>query len=199
VAARRFGNENAETRTDLLNVAEDIMRKDGYAALTSRHLGKEAGLSPQIVYYYFKTMDDLFVALFRRSEDYYLKTIESIKNSAKPIAGLWELSSNPARAVVIQELMALANHRKVLIALFSDFGRIIHAKQTEIIAQEIDAGRFESYGLPPAMIAATLEVAARGFAASASYDIPAHHEARDFILVLLKRNAEKPETELAGS
>jgi len=45
------------------------MLSEGYAAVTSRRVAAEAGLKPQLVHYYFRTMDDLFLALYRRRAD----------------------------------------------------------------------------------------------------------------------------------
>lgn len=189
MAARRFGTKNAETRTALLDVAEQIICESGYPAVTSRQLAKAAGLSPQIVYYYFKTMDELFIAMFSRSAEFYLASIDGAKASNQPLVELWELSCDTSRAIMIQELMALANHRKALKTLLSDFGRHYHEKQVEIINQEIADGHLDSRGIPPEIIAATLEVAARGFASGVDYDIPAHRQAQTFITDFLRNMA----------
>lgn len=177
----------------LLDKAEAIMRESGYAALSSRQLAKAAGLSPQIVYYYFKTMDDLFAAMFLRTADHYLRGLEAARESDEPLAALWELSCDTSRASVTQEFMALANHRKSLMGLLSDFGRTFHAKQTEIIQQQIAAGKFDPRGVPADMIAAMLEVAARGFASGGGYDIPAHRKAQAYIAEQLRGRRGHPE------
>jgi TetR/AcrR family transcriptional regulator len=191
MASRRFGNEGAETRAALLDLAEQMMSESGYAAVTSRQLGKAAGLSPQIVYYYFKTMDDLFVAVASRSAEYYLQAIERAKDSEEPLVFLWELSCDRSRAIVVQELMALANHRKILMGLLSDFGREYHLRQTKVIEQEIAAKRLDPLGVPAEIIAATLEVTARGFASGVGYDIPAHAKAQAYITDRLREMARK--------
>ena len=53
-------------RGALLDAAEQLMLEEGYAAVTSRRVAAQAGLKPQLVHYYFRTMDDLFLAVFRR-------------------------------------------------------------------------------------------------------------------------------------
>ena len=63
---RRIGTETSKTRAALLDAAEKLMLEEGYAAVTSRHVAAKAGLKPQLVHYYFRTMEDLFLALFRR-------------------------------------------------------------------------------------------------------------------------------------
>ena len=42
------------------------MLREGYAAVTSRRVASEAGIKPQLVHYYFRTMDDLFLEVYRR-------------------------------------------------------------------------------------------------------------------------------------
>ena len=42
------------------------MIEEGYAAVTSRRLANKAGLKPQLVHYYFRTMEELFLEVFRR-------------------------------------------------------------------------------------------------------------------------------------
>ena len=60
---RKIGGESSLTRTALLDAAEKLMRKEGYAAVTSRKLASVAKLTPQLVHYYFRTMDELYLAL----------------------------------------------------------------------------------------------------------------------------------------
>ena len=64
--SRRSTAEESEARTALLDAAEAIMLEDGYAAVTTRRIAKKAGLNSALVFYYFDTMDGLFIALFRR-------------------------------------------------------------------------------------------------------------------------------------
>ncbi len=65
--SRRIGGApDAKNRGVLLDAAEALMLEEGYAAVTSRRVADKAGLKPQLVHYYFRTMDDLFLAVFRR-------------------------------------------------------------------------------------------------------------------------------------
>src|SRR5277367_6720993 len=65
-SARRIGAPDAKNRGVLLDAAEQLMFQEGYAAVTSRRVAEKAALKPQLVHYYFRTMDDLFLAAFRR-------------------------------------------------------------------------------------------------------------------------------------
>ena len=68
-SARRIGAPDAKNRMVLLDAAEQLMIDEGYAAVTSRRVAEKAGLKPQLVHYYFRTMDDLFLEVFRRYAD----------------------------------------------------------------------------------------------------------------------------------
>jgi AcrR family transcriptional regulator len=65
-SVRRIGAPDAKNRGVLLDAAEQLMLEEGYAAVTSRRVAEKAALKPQLVHYYFRTMDDLFLAAFRR-------------------------------------------------------------------------------------------------------------------------------------
>src|ERR1700684_1721587 len=65
-SARRIGAPDAKNRSGLLDAAEQLMLEEGYAAVTSRRVAEKAALKPQLVHYYFRTMDELFLAAFRR-------------------------------------------------------------------------------------------------------------------------------------
>jgi AcrR family transcriptional regulator len=176
---------SSETRTVLLDAAERIMREQGYAALTSRQLGKAAGMSPQIVYYYFATMDDLFEAIFQRLADFFLTSIDVAARAENPLLALWRLSSDRSRAVIITEIIAAANHRKGLRMLISDFGVRYHARQTEIIGAALTSRGVELAGWTPSILAVVLENLARGFALGADFDIAAHVDAQAHVAAWL--------------
>ena len=65
-SARRIGAPDAKNRSVLIDAAEQLTLEEGYAAVTSRRVAEQAGLKPQLVHYYFRTMEELFLAVFRR-------------------------------------------------------------------------------------------------------------------------------------
>jgi AcrR family transcriptional regulator len=117
--ARRIGTETSKTRGVLLDAAERLMLEEGYAAVTSRRTAARAGLKPQLVHYYFRTMDDLFLALFRRRADQGLERQARALTSAQPLWSLWDLSRDPRGTALTMEFTALANHRKAIRAELS--------------------------------------------------------------------------------
>lgn len=128
-ASRRLGAPDAKNRVVLLNAAEELMREEGYAAVTSRRVAEKAGLKPQLVHYYFRTMDDLFLELFRRRAEQMLRLQRAALESPQPLWALWELNTDSGGTAMMMEFIALANHRKVLMAEMARYAEI-HRRQT---------------------------------------------------------------------
>ena len=90
------------------------MLDEGYAAVTSRRVAAEAGLKPQLVHYYFRTMDDLFLALFRRRADQGFERRARALLSDQPLWALWELSREPRGTALTMEFVALSKRSKAI-------------------------------------------------------------------------------------
>lgn len=141
---RRIGAPDARNRGVLLDAAERLMLEEGYAAVTSRRVAGRAGLKPQLVHYYFRTMDELFLELFRRRAEEGLRRQAEALSSPRPLRALWEFSTDPAAVALTVEFVALANHRKELRAEIARYAERFRHAQAEALAAL--AGR---YGIDP--------------------------------------------------
>ncbi len=65
MAARRGNVGDPTARSSLLDAAQQLMVEEGYAAVTARGVAAKANVNSALVFYYFETMDGLFIALFR--------------------------------------------------------------------------------------------------------------------------------------
>ncbi len=115
-ATRRIGTETSKTRAMLVDAAERLMVEEGYAAVTSRRVAAMAGVKPALVHYYFRTMDDLFLALFRTRAGQGLERQARALESAQPLWALWDYSRDPRGTALTMEFIAVANHRKAIRA-----------------------------------------------------------------------------------
>jgi AcrR family transcriptional regulator len=68
------------------------------------------------VYYYFPTMDELFLAVLRRGTEATLASQRRALSSDRPLHALWDLTIDPRGAGLLMEFMALGNHRKEIRA-----------------------------------------------------------------------------------
>jgi TetR/AcrR family transcriptional regulator len=140
--ARRIGAEDSATRAMLLDAAQALMVEEGYASVTSRKVAARAGLKPQLVHYYFLTMDDLFVALVRRGAEQTRERQAAALASDQPLWALWEMTTHPAGRTIITEVAALANHRKTLRAEIATLARALRDEQIAALSPVL-----EGYGV----------------------------------------------------
>lgn len=132
MARRKLGGDSA-TRAKIIAAAEAIMREKGYAFVTSRRVGAQADLNAPLVHYYFRTMDDLFLALFREVATRMEQKHSACVASAKPLSCLWALLSDPAELVIFNEFMALAHHSKIIQEEIVALGNRMRERQTKLL------------------------------------------------------------------
>ncbi|UXA06041.1 TetR/AcrR family transcriptional regulator [Mycobacterium sp. SMC-2] len=147
--ARRIGAPDAKNRGLLLDAAEQLMLEDGYAAVTSRRLAHKAGLKPQLVHYYFRTMEDLFLEVFRRRAEEGLQAQAQLLQSAQPLWALWRFGTDPAFTRISMEFMALANHRKEMRAEIAYYAERFREEQRQAVSAALQRYGAENEDVPP--------------------------------------------------
>jgi AcrR family transcriptional regulator len=130
---RRIGAVDSKTRALLVDGAEALLLEEGYAAVTSRRVAAKAGLKPQLVHYYFRSMDDLFLEVFRRRADENVARIERAIASDGSLRALWQLNADPRGARFNIEFVALANHRKAIRTEIARYAERFRAAQLEAV------------------------------------------------------------------
>jgi AcrR family transcriptional regulator len=148
-SSRRIGSKDSKTRAQLLDAAEHLMRAEGYAAVTSRRVAAEADLKPQLVHYYFRTMDDLFLELFRRRAEENVGRFERAVAEDGSLGNLWRLNADTRGAVFTLEFMALANHRKAIRAEIARYAERFRAAQIEALRTALAASGVDEEQFPP--------------------------------------------------
>jgi AcrR family transcriptional regulator len=185
-APRRARAASAEKRARLLDATEEIILREGYAAVSSRSVAARVGIQAPLVHYYFPTLDDLFVAVLRRRAERNVERMEAALASAEPLRAWWDLASDPRGAALLLELIAAANHRPALRAEVGDVAREIRRMQMRTLASLLADYGLDPDRFPPALIAAAMQGLAFGVVADevAGYDT-APDEARAAMTALL--------------
>jgi AcrR family transcriptional regulator len=189
--ARRVAGPNAKNRGVLLDAAEKLMLEEGYVAVTSRRVAAEAGLKPQLVHYYFRTMDDLFLEVFRRRATEGIERQTRALASENPLRALWEYSIDPRGTALTMEFMALANHRKVIRAEIGRYAEQFRAQQiatfAALLSQEPGTG-LNTDGLSPAVVSVLLTSLSRVLVMEEALGMSAGHaETAVFVEDLLRQ------------
>ena len=148
-SARRIGAPDAKNRMVLLDAAEQLLIEEGYAAVTSRRVAEKAGLKPQLVHYYFRTMDDLFLEVFRRYADQGMEAHRHALASPQPLWALWRFGINPAASRLTMEMAALANHRKALRAEMSRYAERFREDQRQVFVTVLERKGVLPAEVPP--------------------------------------------------
>ena len=126
---RRFGTEQSTTRAVILDAAEMVIIAEGYAAVTTRRVAERAGIKPPLVHYYYKTIDDLVIAVYRRGAEHSLQRHAEAMSRGDLLRALWEVNADPERTALALEFMAMANHRKIIREEIARYAEQIRAIQ----------------------------------------------------------------------
>lgn len=148
---RRLGAPDAKNRVVLLDAAEKLMIEEGYAAVTSRRIAEKADLKAQLVHYYFRTMDELFLGLFRRRAEQGMAAQALALESPQPLWALWRFMTDPGATRLTLEFMGLANHRKALHAEIAVYAQRAREQQTKALTTIL-----ERYGIDMSQVPAVV-------------------------------------------
>ena len=173
---RRVGAESSTTRTLILDTTEKLMVDEGYAAVTTRRVAAEAGLKAPLIHYYFPTTDDLFVAVYRRAAEQVFQRLDAALASEQPLRALWEFVSDPSRTTLAVELMALANHRKIIgheLAIYTERTRRRQAEALEVL---LKGSAIDSSLCPPIALTVLMVGVARALVMENSVGVSLGHE-----------------------
>lgn len=189
---RRIGAPDAKNRAALMDAAEQLMLEEGYAAVTSRRVAAKAGLKPQLVHYYFRTMDELFLEAFRRRAEEGVEHQERALASPQPLRELWAFSTDPAATALTMEYVALANHRKSLrdeIGRYAERMRVMQAEAMERLAERygVDLGEY-----PAPFLSALLTSLSRLVTMEKSLGMSVGHDETDEVVERFLRRFEGP-------
>lgn len=190
VSDRRRGGESSVMRAALVDAAEGLIREGGYPAVTARNLADRVNLKRQIVHYYFKSMDDLFIAVIQRNTERVKARLQEAMASKEPIRALQEVNRDPEQAILSMESNALANRRPAVRAEVARSTEELRELQTRILMTHL-----EQRGITPAMspIVATvlLTSLAQVLALEAAIDVSSGHaETYEFVDACLRAFAE---------
>jgi len=193
--ARRLGAKDSATRAQLVDAAERLMVEEGYASVTSRRLAAAAGLKPQLVHYYFRSMDDLFVEVFRRQAEADIRRFEEAVAGGVSLQTLWRMNNNARAAARTIEFVALANHRKAIRTEIARFAERFRVAQLDAIAKALDAAGIAETQLPPFVALLLMEGLAQVLGLEQMIGVTSgHDETLDFIERLLSGLPATPAT-----
>src|ERR1044072_6788245 len=92
-STRRIGSQTSATRDAILKAAVQVLQEVGAAGLTANSVAKKAGVKAHMVHYYFRSIDDLVLALVRQHGALGPKNTARAIASDEPLRALWEIET----------------------------------------------------------------------------------------------------------
>lgn len=179
----------SQSRMRLIEAAYALLGEEGHHAFSARRVAQHAGLKPQLVHYYFRSMEELIVAVFQRSNAAYFRLHDEALSSRHPVRALWALNSNMPEGRRMTEYVALSKIYPALRDAMRETGesfRLIQIEAMERIYAErgIDAGAI----VGPRGLVLLMSAVARNFVIEGEVGLTlAHEEVRGLIERLLDR------------
>ncbi len=129
-----MGPKGSEIWVSMLDAAEEILCEDGYGGLTSRNVAERIGVKQRLVYYYFRTMDELIVETFRRLAVREKERLSLALEGGHPLREVWNVYVETTDTRLVSEFMALANRIEPLRLEVKDF--IEESRRLQVAALE---------------------------------------------------------------
>jgi AcrR family transcriptional regulator len=147
-----MGPQDSATSNALLDATERVLRNHGYGAATSRRVATEAGMKQQLVYYYFRTMDELLLATFTRRTRQALAELEAAVAAEHPVRAIWGDLGRSIDARLAFEFMAMANHHDGIRAEVRTFMSRARSLQTVALEKQLEKCGIDPAPLTPGAI-----------------------------------------------
>lgn len=175
-ATQRAKTSDGATRRRLIEAATQIMHDEGYAAATSRRVAARADVKQALVYYYFPTMDDLFLEVLRAGSEASLARLRDSLQEDNPARTLWLINSDTRNTVLSNEFMALANHRKAIGAELKHYAERVRDIESAAVTMMLRAQGVDITQYPPVAISMLITQLARSMANERAVGVSYGHE-----------------------
>lgn len=173
---RKKGDQDTPARTRLLEATVELILEEGYAAATSRKVAARAGVKQALVYYYFPTMDDLFLAVVRSGAEVTLDRQRRSLAENDPLRALWVVSGDQRATRLNTEFMALANHRKVVGAEMKAWSERVRDIEMAAVTMALRAHGVDLGKYPPVVMSMILTGMARNLRNEEAIGVTAGHD-----------------------
>ncbi|MCO1656999.1 SRPBCC domain-containing protein [Pseudonocardia sp. S2-4] len=171
-----MGSENSKTRSRLLDATEQLMLEKGYAEVGIRSLARAAGVAPGLVLYYFRTLDDLLLAVLRRRADEELQRRRSGLADRHPLRALWDFGARSTGTTLLMEFIALGNHREVIGREIARYAEELRRLQLDALTRHCADHGLDPDELPPLVAVVLLTSISQGLVMERAIGMTTGHE-----------------------
>lgn len=149
-------------KSQIINAAEDVFTKKGFNEARMDDIAEETGLSKGTLYLYFKSKDDLIIAILDRMFQREFKQLESLQQETSATEAIWKLTDLIAKDVVnmmrlvpiVYNFIALAFRNKYVQHALKEYINRYIGILVPIIQHGIETGEFRPVDARETAIAA---------------------------------------------
>jgi AcrR family transcriptional regulator len=174
-SGRRLGSTSSATRELIINAAVEVLQEEGAVRLTAARIAQQAGIKPHMVHYYFRSMDDLVIALVRSYGRLGLKNAARAIASDQPLRALWEVEISFRWNAAATEFGSLGYHRAAIREELKRQIEEIRTLQAEAITRHFQLRGIDS-PVPPLALTLILASIARQLLRETEFGVTLGHE-----------------------
>lgn len=164
------------------------MVTEGYAAVSTRRVASEVGLTAALVHYYFPTTGDLLVAAYHRAVERHDERIRQALVSDRPLHALWNLLTDSSHMALGVEFAALANHRKHIRNEIAKHDERCRRFQVRALSRILGKPNVDAQLCSPLCLVMLMDGMSRSFVIDKTLGLSyGHAEAENFIERMLDR------------
>lgn len=175
VSTRRIGSQTSATRDAILAAATQVLQEEGAGALTASNVAKRIGVKAHMVHYYFRSMEELVLALVRQHGILGLKNTARAIASDEPLRALWTVETAYKWSIVAMELSTFALHHETVGAEMMRYIEDMRALQADGIARHFELEGIDC-PIPPMAITIMISAIARQIQREKEYNVSLGHD-----------------------
>lgn len=146
-------NVTDERKTQIINAAEGVFTKKGFDEARMDDIAEETGLSKGTLYLYFKSKDDLIIAILDRMFQREFKQLETFNQDGVSAAdAVWKITDLLTKDIlgmirlipIVYQFLALAFRNKYVQKALKQYINRYLDVLTPIIQRGIDSGEFRN-------------------------------------------------------
>lgn len=195
---KKPSESTSNSKTALLEAAKALMEEAGYAAVTSRRVAAKAGLKPQLVHYYFDSMDELLLELFRGLAKEMIELQSQAIASDRPLRQLWNVLADRGKRMLLEQFLIMSAYNSVLQEEMGRFGRIYRDDQIRFMAVLVRENGLNQFPWTPEFLSIVFNALARAISVEPSYGLDLGNsealEVVDYYIDLLDQAVPDAET-----
>jgi len=146
-------NVTDERTSQIINAAEDVFTKKGFNEARMDDIAEETGLSKGTLYLYFKSKDDLIIAILDRMFQREFKQLENLnQDEMSATDAIWKITDLLTKEIlgmlplipIVYQFLALAFRNKYVQKALKKYINHYLDILTPIIQRGIDSGEFRN-------------------------------------------------------